>query len=155
MEHISNYLPHRPEPKKQAPKKRGVPKVIFEASFYKELILRDFNKNHLLVLLWVSRYQFGYNRLKASKIAVKMYDEALGISKSTASTTIKQLKEQKVLIEIEGFLKISDPKMWEAEYRKGVDIDNLEILEVIHAREQRKRMNEQYVQDLRTQDYSF
>lgn len=152
MDHISDCWPERlkrvPKPPEPSFKKNKIPKVVIPTDIYAEIGLREFGKNDLLVLLWIARYQFGYNRLRAAKIPVKMFSEALGIDKSTASSTMSKLEEMQVIYEVDGFYKIrAEVGNWNVSYRKGVDLSNLNILEISHAREQRKRIIEQKVQE--------
>ena len=128
---------------KNSGKTQSSPKVIFPTEIFKQLLLRNFGKNQLLVLMHVARYQFGFNVLKLC-LAKRGEFTYIGLDKSTVSNEIKKLLGAGVLLETDGSFKINrDTEKWQVPMKSNVDILRLKGMDTVHVAAQAELIENQ------------
>ncbi|MBU2523698.1 replication protein [Patescibacteria group bacterium] len=125
--------------------------IVLKKEYYVEILLRDFGKNELLILFWIARFQFGFNRLKEAHLKVKYFAKYLGINKSAASTAIKRLEEHHIIIrnhETDALTLNLQIERWLTPYKKGVDLNDYQYLDFKHAQLQKEKMKQEEQQNV-------
>ena len=89
------------------------PQVRTPTEKLEKLFLNDFNVNHLRIIIFIYRFQFGFNRLKYCACTQAEISNIIGLDPAVVSKTINELIELQIIIHYEdGFQVIANIDKW-------------------------------------------